>query len=136
MTRAGSVGGSRGRLTASSGRVGCGSLYIAVIVRAVGLRHVHFAHGVSHVVDRVTPRRHALVDAVQPLRLLEAGDLVLCKSTDCRPHGRRARTGERSLVPHMPQSQKYNWGCTLNYTTEPLLKRCSISHQLRYKCPS
>lgn len=53
------------------------SLDVAVVVRAVGLRHVHLPHGVAHVVDPVPAGRHALVDAVQALGLLEAGDLVL-----------------------------------------------------------
>lgn len=53
------------------------SLDVAVVIRAVGLRHVHLPHGVAHVVHPVPAGRHALVDAVQALGLLEAGDLVL-----------------------------------------------------------
>ena len=57
---------------------GAGSLdVVAVVVRAVGLGHVHLAHGLAHVVDAVPARRHALVDAVQALSLREAVDLVL-----------------------------------------------------------
>lgn len=53
------------------------SLDVAVVIRAVRLRHVHLPHGVTHVVHPVPARRHALVDAVQALGLLEASDLVL-----------------------------------------------------------
>lgn len=53
------------------------SLDVAVVIRAVGLGHIHLSHGLAHVVDAVPPRGHALVDAVQTFSLLEAGDLVL-----------------------------------------------------------
>lgn len=53
------------------------SLDVAVVICAVGLRHIHLSHGLAHVVDAVPPRGHALVDAVQALSLLETGDLVL-----------------------------------------------------------
>lgn len=59
------------------------SLDIAVVVRAVGFGHVHLAHRQSHAVDHVSARGHALVYAVQTLRLLETVDLVLRrKATD------------------------------------------------------
>lgn len=53
------------------------SLDVAVVIRAVRLRHIHLSHGLTHVVHPVPPRWHALVDAVQAFSLLEAGDLVL-----------------------------------------------------------
>lgn len=53
------------------------SLDVAVIVGAVGLGHVHFAHGVTDVVDAISTRGHALVDAVQTFGLLETADFVL-----------------------------------------------------------
>lgn len=40
------------------------SLNVAVVVSTIGLRHVHFAHGVTNVVNAVLTGRHALVDAV------------------------------------------------------------------------
>lgn len=59
------------------------SLDIAVVLRAVGFGHVHLSHRQPHAVDHVSARRHALVYAVQTLRLLETGDLVLGrKATD------------------------------------------------------
>lgn len=53
------------------------SLDVAVVIRAVRLRHIHLSHGLTHVIHPVLARWHALVDAVQALGLLEAGDLVL-----------------------------------------------------------
>lgn len=53
------------------------SLDVTVVVGAVGLGHVHLAHGVAHVVDSILAGRHALVDAVQTFSLCEAVDLVL-----------------------------------------------------------
>lgn len=59
------------------------SLDVAVVIRAVGFGHVHLAHGDAHAVHHVSARGHALVYAVQTLRLLETGDLVLRrKATD------------------------------------------------------
>lgn len=60
------------------------SLYIAVVVCAVGLPHVHAAHGDTHTVDTVTARGHALVDPVQTLGLRKAIDLMLRReASDC-----------------------------------------------------
>ncbi len=53
------------------------SLDVTVVVSAVGLGHVHLAHGVAHMVDSILAGRHALVDAVQTFSLCEAVDLVL-----------------------------------------------------------
>ena len=62
----------------------CVSLYIAVVIGAIGLSHVHAAHGQTHAVDHVSPGGHALVDAVQPLGLLETTDPVLRgEASDC-----------------------------------------------------
>lgn len=40
------------------------SLDVAVVVRAIRLRHIHLPHGVTHVVHPVPARWHALVDAI------------------------------------------------------------------------
>lgn len=40
------------------------SLNVAVVVSTIGLGHVHFAHGVTNVVNAVFTGRHALVDTV------------------------------------------------------------------------
>lgn len=70
------------------------SLDVAVVIRAVGLGHVHLAHGVTHVVHPVPARRHALVDAVQALGLLEAGDLVL-RGESSDGYGEKTHSGVR-----------------------------------------
>ena len=62
----------------------CPSLYIAVVVGAVGLPHVHAAHGDTNNVDGVTAGGHALVDPVQTLGLRKAIDLMLRReASDC-----------------------------------------------------
>lgn len=40
------------------------SLDVAVVISTIGFGHVHFAHGVTDVVNAVFTGRHALVDAV------------------------------------------------------------------------
>lgn len=62
------------------------SLDVTVVVGAVGLGHVHLAHGVAHVVDPVLAGWHALIDTVQTFSLFETADLVLWReATDgCR----------------------------------------------------
>lgn len=45
-------------------QVAAASLDVAVVVGTIGLGHVHFAHGVTDVVNTVFTGRHALVDAV------------------------------------------------------------------------
>lgn len=62
---------------AQFGGSGGASLDVAVVICAVRLWHIHLSHGVTHVVHPVLAGWHALVDAVQALSLLKAGDLVL-----------------------------------------------------------
>lgn len=62
---------------AQFGGSGGASLDVAVVVCAVRLWHIHLSHGVTHMVHPVLAGWHALVDAVQALSLLKAGDLVL-----------------------------------------------------------
>lgn len=40
------------------------AVVIVIVFRAVGLGHVHLAHGLSHVVDPDSSGRHALIDTV------------------------------------------------------------------------
>lgn len=53
------------------------SLDVAVVFCAVCLWHIHLSNGVTHMVHPIFARRHTLIDAVQALSLLKAGDLVL-----------------------------------------------------------
>lgn len=45
-------------------QVAAASLDVAVVVGTIGLGHVHFAHGVTDVVNAVFAGRHALIDAI------------------------------------------------------------------------
>lgn len=71
MRRGGGMDSGAGEWAAVS------SLNVTVVLGAVGLGHVHLAHGVAHVVDSILAGWHALVDAVQTSSLFEAVDLVL-----------------------------------------------------------
>lgn len=71
MRRGGGMDSGAGEWAAIS------SLDVTVVVSAVGLGHVHLAHGVAHVVDPVLAGWHALIDAVQTFSLFETADLVL-----------------------------------------------------------
>lgn len=53
------------------------SLDVTVVVGAVGLRHVHLAHGLAHVVDPILAGWHTLIDAVQTFSLCKTADFVL-----------------------------------------------------------
>lgn len=93
------------------------SLDVAVVIRAVGLGHIHLSHGLAHVVDAVPPRGHALVDAVQTFSLLEAGDLVLggeaADGCGGRGRGEKERTSVsdksfRQRIPLLKNKKKSN----------------------------
>lgn len=71
---------------------GSTSLDVAVVIGAVCLGHIHLSHGVTHVVHAILARGHALIDAVQALCLLKAGDLVLRGETaDCWGEERKTK---------------------------------------------
>lgn len=67
-------------------------------IRAIGLRGQGLVEGVETGVggQGVPPRRHPLVDAIQTLRLLEAGDLMLGREAfdGCRDAKRMEIKGE------------------------------------------
>lgn len=83
---------------------GSTSLDVAVVIRAVGLWHIHLPHGVTHMVHPILARRHALIDAVQALRLLKARDLVLGREPADGWEGKHTKRDQSgSLMALVPQ---------------------------------